>query len=49
MSQLEFLEKFISELYPLKEEELEIFLSVWEPFTAKRKMILTHAGDTKME
>ncbi|HMK03989.1 MAG TPA: cyclic nucleotide-binding domain-containing protein [Ferruginibacter sp.] len=47
MTDLLILEKFISNIYPLSKEEVEIFLSVWEPFKAKRKTILTRAGDTE--
>ena len=47
MDQLQSLEKFISNLYPLQEEELDRFLSIWEPLTTKRKHILTSAGETE--
>ncbi|HMI77774.1 MAG TPA: cyclic nucleotide-binding domain-containing protein [Ferruginibacter sp.] len=47
MNDIQLLEKFISNIYPLSKEEVEIFLSVWEPFKAKRKTILTRAGDTE--
>ena len=41
------LEKFISAIYPLKEEELAAFTSGWQPFECKRKTILTAAGETE--
>lgn len=47
MSQLPILEKFIAGVYPLSPVELDHFLSIWEPFTAKRKTMLTRAGDTE--
>ncbi len=47
MEQPASLEKFISRIYPLAGEELDMFLSIWEPFTAKRKTMLTRAGDTE--
>ena len=47
MSQISFLEKFIISVYPLSPSELDQFLAIWEPFSAKRKTILTRAGDTE--
>ena len=47
MEQLELLEKFILGIYPLPKPELDIFLSVWEPYTTNRKTILTRAGETE--
>lgn len=41
------LRKFISSVYPLKETEMERFLESWQPFTCKRKTILTVAGETE--
>lgn len=41
------LQQFIQAAYPLKEEELERFLSGWQPFECKRKTILTAAGETE--
>ena len=41
------LRKFISSVYPLKEMEMEGFLESWQPFTCKRKTILTAAGETE--
>jgi len=47
MDQLELLKKFILNIYPLPQPELDLFLSIWEPFTATRKTILTRAGETE--
>lgn len=47
MSQIGSLEKFITGIFPLNSKELDLFLSIWEPFTAKRKTILTRAGETE--
>ncbi len=47
MSQQDSLKKFISALYPLPAKEMEVFLKIWEPFHAKRKTILTRAGETE--
>jgi CRP-like cAMP-binding protein len=41
------LQKFISPIHPLREEEWNAFASVWQPFSAKRKTVLTAAGDTE--
>lgn len=47
MTGIESLQKFISTTYPLPASSMDQFLSVWEPFSAKRKTILTRAGDTE--
>ena len=39
--------QFIKAVYPLKEEETEKFLAIWQPFECKRKTILTAAGETE--
>jgi CRP-like cAMP-binding protein len=39
--------QFVKACYPLKEEELENFLSGWQPFDCKRKTIITAAGETE--
>lgn len=44
---LEQLQKFITAIHPLNEEEWNDFASIWQPFTAPRKTILTAAGDTE--
>ena len=41
------LQKFISPIHPLREEEWNDFASIWQPFSAKRKTVLTAAGDTE--
>jgi len=41
------LERFVTAIHPLKKEELSAFSSVWEPFSCKRKTILTAAGETE--
>jgi CRP-like cAMP-binding protein len=39
--------QFISAVFPLKDEELDEFVSGWQPFECKRKTILTAAGETE--
>lgn len=39
------LQQFIQAFYPLKEEEMETFLSVWQDFECRRKTVLTAAGE----
>lgn len=41
------LQKFIRPIHPLREEEWNDFAAIWQPFSAKRKTILTAAGDTE--
>jgi CRP-like cAMP-binding protein len=41
------LQHFIKAVYPLKEEEMEKFLAIWQQFECKRKTILTAAGETE--
>ncbi|MEP7374804.1 MAG: Crp/Fnr family transcriptional regulator [Chitinophagaceae bacterium] len=41
------LQQFIKAVHPLKEEEMEKFLAIWQPFDCKRKTILTTAGETE--
>lgn len=41
------LQKFIASIHPLKEEEEAAFLSIWQPFSCKRKTVLTAAGETE--
>jgi CRP-like cAMP-binding protein len=41
------LAQFIQQEAPLKAPELERFLSVWIPFSCKRKTVLTVAGETE--
>jgi len=47
MDQTGSLEKFIQAIYPLPQQELDIFLSIWEPYAAPRKTMLTRAGETE--
>ena len=41
----EKLKSLVSGIHPLKEEEMDSFLAIWKPFSAKRKEILTVAGE----
>lgn len=41
------LQQFIAPIHPLAREEWEDFASIWQPFSAKRKTVLTAAGDTE--
>ncbi|HEX5652610.1 MAG TPA: Crp/Fnr family transcriptional regulator [Chitinophagaceae bacterium] len=41
------LQQFLSSIYPLKPEEQERLLSIWQPFECRRKTILTVAGETE--
>ena len=34
-------------MHPLPKEVMEEFLSIWQPFSAKRKTVLTSVGDTE--
>ncbi len=44
---IEQLKKYISSIYSLSPELLEELVSIWQPLTAKRKTILTRAGETE--
>ncbi len=44
---IEELKKFISPIHTLHEEEWNAFASIWQPFSAKRKELLTAAGETE--
>ena len=44
---LQLLQQFIAPIHPLKPAEMEAFLSVWEPFSCKRKTILTSIQETE--
>lgn len=44
---LEALQKFVTAIHPLQDDERDDFLSVWQPFSAKRKTVLTVAGETE--
>jgi len=39
------LKDFIAKIHPLKEEEWVAFEHIWQPYTCKRKTLLTRAGD----
>jgi CRP-like cAMP-binding protein len=41
------LQQFLSSIYPLKPEEQERLLTIWQPFECRRKTILTAAGETE--
>lgn len=41
----DILRNYISQVHPLPEEELNMFISGWKPLTVKRKTILTAAGE----
>ena len=41
------LRTLVNAVQPLNEEEWEAFAGIWQPFGAKRKTILTAAGDTE--
>jgi CRP-like cAMP-binding protein len=43
----ELLQRFIKNIHPLTEEEQDAFAEYWQPLTAKRKTILTAAGETE--
>lgn len=45
--ELTLLANFITGLHPLKEEELADFVSSFQPFSCKRKTILTAVGETE--
>lgn len=44
---LDLLKQFITAAHPLKEEEMEALLSIWQPYACKRKTIMTAAGETE--
>lgn len=44
---LAHLQTFIRQIYPISEAEWEDFAAVWQPFEAKRKIILTHEAETE--
>ena len=41
------LKKYTNSIYPLAEKDWIDFAAAWQPFSAKRKTILTKAGDTE--
>jgi CRP-like cAMP-binding protein len=46
-SALEHLQKIMIAIHPLSENEWNDFASIWQPFEARRKTILTKTGDTE--
>jgi CRP-like cAMP-binding protein len=45
--EIELLSKFIQQIHPLTIEEQNTFVQDWQPFTVKRKTLLTVAGETE--
>ena len=45
MGETDQLKNFITAIYPLPVLEMEAFLSIWKPYQAKRKTLLTRAGE----
>lgn len=41
------LQKIITAVHTLTDEEMHAFISIWQPFEAKRKTVLTAAGETE--
>ena len=41
------LKTFVSTIYPLKDGEWAAFEAIWQPYTCKRKTILTKAGESE--
>ena len=41
------LKKLVQQVHPLNEKECDDFLAIWQPYSAKRKTILTAAGETE--
>jgi CRP-like cAMP-binding protein len=39
------LRTFVTAIHPLKEEEWTVFEQIWQPYTCKRKTLLTKAGE----
>jgi CRP-like cAMP-binding protein len=47
MDDLKALEDFLSGIYPLRKEEMTGLLEIWQPYSCKRKTVLTKAGETE--
>lgn len=47
MDSIEQLRKIISQIMPLPDAEWQAFAAIWQPFSAKRKTILTAEGETE--
>ena len=41
------LQQFIAQIHPLKAEEWKAFSSIWQPFSCRRKTVLTASGETE--
>lgn len=39
--------EFLQSYYPVKERVLEEYLSLWKPFSAPKRRVLTEAGNTE--
>jgi CRP-like cAMP-binding protein len=46
-SGIEHLKSFTNAIHPLSEEVWQEYESIWQPFSARRKVLLTAAGDTE--
>ena len=44
---LQTLQDFITQIHLLKDDELQSFLSIWQPDECKRKCVLTRSGETE--
>lgn len=44
---LEAMHGFVQQIYPLNATEWANFASIWQPFDAKRKAILTASGEVE--
>ncbi|MBS1741549.1 MAG: Crp/Fnr family transcriptional regulator [Bacteroidetes bacterium] len=47
MNRTGVLQSFIEKIYPLDKSTSDQFLSIWQPYDAKRKTVLTRPGDTE--
>jgi CRP-like cAMP-binding protein len=47
MEEFAHLKKNIQQIYPLQDIDFEHFTRIWQPFEAKRKVILTREGETE--
>lgn len=45
--ELLLLQQFINKIQPLTEEEWEAISAIWQPYTCKRKEVITAAGETE--
>lgn len=42
---LQHLQLFVNRIHPLQQNEWDAFAAIWQPFEAKRKVLLTSAGE----